>query len=341
MDMKSQMKFYWIELAAHTGNGRMCRNEFVRVDDAEAIAGWRERFENRDVYASVCRFREPGRDSAYICDIFFDVDTGRDDLESARVNVLKICDLIAERWGFSSMSSFEIHFSGNKGFHVIVPACVFNPSASPWTMKTLKALACRLTKEGVEHIDLGVYDKSRVLRLPNSINSKSGLYKVPLEYEELRDLGMEYVMETAREPRDDDSMAVPELCPGAEQWFVEALAYIEKRAKKSRRCDKHIKRGWQMPPCIGRLEKTTLKDGIRHRAYLHLSRFYGKVGMHPDEARKRLHRLDGRNPIKTKSDIDRIVQYGQTHPGFPGCNEVTSRFCAKHKCFYARHRERK
>ena len=39
------------------------------------------------------------------------------------------------------------------------------------------------TEIGVEHLDTGIYDRRRVLRLPGSVNFKTGLYKIPLPFD--------------------------------------------------------------------------------------------------------------------------------------------------------------
>ena len=179
-------EFPWIELAGRTEDGQMFRNQFVRVDDTKAIARLRERFNNTDVYRSVCQLAEPDRKARYICPVFFDMDAP--DLEEARRNTLMACDLMMDRWDVS-MSSLDIFFSGAKGFHLLIPLEVFNGFSSSHLMRLCRSLARRLMKEGVQHIDLGVYQPARLLRLVNSINSKTGLCKVPLEYKELRDLG--------------------------------------------------------------------------------------------------------------------------------------------------------
>ena len=59
-------------------------------------------------------------------------------------------------------------------------------------------LARRLRKDGITALDCGIYQHNRLLRLPNTINSKSGLYDIALAWEELRDYGIETIKEMAR-----------------------------------------------------------------------------------------------------------------------------------------------
>jgi len=336
MDERPRQEFCWIELAARTDDGGMCRNQFVRVDDKDAIAAWRKRFNNCDVFTSICRFSEPNRDAAYVCDAFLDIDA--QDLEMARWCVLTVCNLMIDKWQLST-GSLDISFSGAKGFHVCVALEVFDGFSSPYLMKLWRGLASRLGEKGTAEIDSQVYQIARLWRLPNSINSKTGLYKIPLEYEELSDLGIEYVLEIASEPRNEASMAVPEPSVKAAQWFRDAIAHVERQAKRCSGRPAQLHHGWRVPPCIRRLEQTTLMDGMRHQAYLQLARFYARVGMHPEEAAERIQRLDSRHPISNPEDIDRIVRYGQAHPGFPGCNDLTRAFCSENECFYARLRK--
>ena len=78
-------------------------------------------------------------------------------------------------------NKLQIFFSGNKGFHLIIPAELFGIKPS----KNLNKIYRKMAKSFCEKIqnktlDLGIYDRRRLLRIPNSINSKANLYKIPL-----------------------------------------------------------------------------------------------------------------------------------------------------------------
>lgn len=327
-----QEKFTQIELAAKLPGGGWVRNHFARFDDADAIAAWREQFENRDVYASVCRFDQPSRDAAYVCDFYLDVDA--EDLAVARSETLKACDLIMERLETIP----ELFFSGAKGFHVIVPRSVFGDPDYPHALSVWRPWAVSLTRAGIKHLDLGIYQPSRVLRLPNSINTKSGLYKVDSDYKELKDLGLSHVLEEAKTPRERNVSGLPEFSPKAAARFREAVEWVE-RHKRTRNTLRpasvgKFRHGWRVPPCIRRLESATLPDGIRHESYLTLARYYVWLGMHPLEAEDRIKEIDERHPIKDSDCISRAVKFGIEHPGFPGCrNEILRQYCAPERCF--------
>ena len=95
-----------------------------------------------------------------------------------------------------------------------------------------RSLAERIIQAGVSHLDLGVYRRDQPIRLVNSLDPSSGLYRVPLEYKELRDFGLDYVLEVSQFPRQDESMAVPEECPRAVFWFAKAQRWWQARQRR-------------------------------------------------------------------------------------------------------------
>ena len=333
-------KYSFIELAAMLPGGGMKRHRWVESEDHKAITAWRNEFGNRDVYASVCRFDRPDRGSNYVCDFFLDLDG--DNLAEVREQALKACLLLNERLGIA-FGSLDIFFSGAKGFHLLVPSEVFGEPDHQHALVVWRALAGRLAKEGVQNIDLGIYQASRILRLPNSINSKSGRHKIGIEFQELRDFGIDYVLDLARSPREYDSLAVPEFSPRASAWLRDAVEWSRKR--KERRgvnsgTREGFRRGWRIPPCIRAIEAAPLlPDCIRHQSYLALAQYWAWLGAHPLEIEERIRRVDDRHPIQDTACIERMVKYGTQHPGFRGCQDAAfQRYCRAEECFLARKR---
>ena len=48
-------------------------------------------------------------------------------------------------------------------------------------------------------IDTAIYDRKRLLRIPNTINSKTGLYKVPITIQNLYDFSLTDMINYAKE----------------------------------------------------------------------------------------------------------------------------------------------
>jgi len=336
---QSQNKAYnWIELAALLPNGKMVRGHYIRRDDSAGIAAWRRCFLNTNVFSSIARHGEPNNNSPSIHPLYADIDCPKD-LEAARRSTITLCEMLMDRIRLPQ-DNLNISFSGCKGFHVVVAPQVLQAFYSPHTLGLYRRMARRARDAGVLHIDQSVYTRKRLWRLVNSRHGKSGLFKIPLIYEELRDISAEGIKLLAAHPRPEDSLARHQECEEAVQWYRRALAAsakLDATSKGQLTNVKGFRDGWRTPPCIQAIQKTTLPDGIRHQAYLSLARFYRYVGMHPAEIRERIETINNRHPIRDPNYIERTIAWASDHPGFPGCNdESLRRYCRPEKCFYAK-----
>lgn len=328
--------YNYVELAGLLPDGKMVRDEYAQNDDVEAVDQCRDKFNNSDIFTSIMRYEKPDPQSDFIAPIFFDID-GPDNLKAARENTLVLCELIMPRLKIDS-DQINICFSGSKGFHITIPCEVFEPLPSNLTLDLYKKMAANAQDQGVPLIDNAVYTNRRLWRLVNSINSKSGLYKIPLTHKELLHLSIKNIMELAKKPRCEDSFCIAKPNQHAIGWYKDALACMARLKTTPRHHKKHFatgfKNGWRVPPCIKKIQQSTLPDGIRHDTYLILARFYSWINMHPQEITETLNLLDKKNPI-ADHDIDRIVDWALDRPGFAGCNnQVLKKYCDKENCFY-------
>ena len=154
---------------------------------------WQENVKERkgQTYNSVGGYKGP----SYADFVPFDIDGAT--LEESQHILRQMLGYIDATWG---QPEVRISFSGNRGYHVSFPAAVFggwDPSEA--LAAHLKSLALRICGDLVE-VDPQVYDRNRLWRLINTINSKSGLYKIRLtEGEALGDV--EAIKALARGPR--------------------------------------------------------------------------------------------------------------------------------------------
>ncbi|MBI4489925.1 MAG: AAA family ATPase [Deltaproteobacteria bacterium] len=99
------------------------------------------------------------------------------------------------------LQGVRVYFSGKKGFHLLLDAALFGGwEPSPRLAQHLKTLA--LTMAGEVEIDTAIYDQNRLFRLPNTRNSKSGLYKIPLTGAETLGATIDQILALASGPRD-------------------------------------------------------------------------------------------------------------------------------------------
>jgi KaiC/GvpD/RAD55 family RecA-like ATPase len=98
----------------------------------------------------------------------------------------------------------RIAFSGNKGFHISIPftAVCEHPTPSNNFYKLYKGIIQDIT-DGLKYLDTSIYEIRRVIRLTNTKHSGSGLYKIPLSFNELQSLSIDKIKELAKQPRND------------------------------------------------------------------------------------------------------------------------------------------
>jgi len=107
---------------------------------------------------------------------------------------------LVERLMAYNPSNISIYFSGNKGFHVFYYSPELVEFMSPTFNQTVKNV-CSTIASGLISFDRKIYDKTRIIRTPNSIHSSTGLYKIPLTYEELKNISIEELTELAKTKR--------------------------------------------------------------------------------------------------------------------------------------------
>lgn len=131
--------------------------------------------------------------------IWFDID--RDKLDVARWDCLKLVDLLLERYAIDA-DELLLFFSGSKGFHIGLPLSVCGLLPSMLTFNQVcRRLAERLAELAGIQIDVGVYDKVRAFRAPNSRHQKTNLYKTRFDLDALQRLTVSRLCELARSPR--------------------------------------------------------------------------------------------------------------------------------------------
>lgn len=104
------------------------------------------------------------------------------------------CEVFVNRLfdlGFND-DNVQITFSGGKGTGVIVE------NTQEFTIDQVKAFCTNLAK-GLTTFDTSMYDHQRIFRLPFTVNEKTGLYKIPLTFEELVTKDIEQIKEYAKD----------------------------------------------------------------------------------------------------------------------------------------------
>lgn len=134
--------------------------------------------------------------------LVFDIDGEPERLEETRRATTALAWLLMDSYGVGQ-NQLRTFFSGRKGFHVLVPTELLGPLVpSPQLAGLLKSLALEIASQAGVEVDTGIYDRTRLFRLPNTRHSGSGLYKVELTWDELVNLDAAAIQDLASSPRD-------------------------------------------------------------------------------------------------------------------------------------------
>lgn len=140
-----------------------------------------------------------GHEGKHFCSyILFDIDR-EDDLEGARKDALNLVSHLQSEYGLSP-DDLWIWFSGAKGFHIAITSNTYGQLDACMGMgEAIKRAAIELA--GPVTLDVKIYEDKRIIRVENSMNKKTGLYKVALTHDELIINSIEDIKELARNPR--------------------------------------------------------------------------------------------------------------------------------------------
>lgn len=157
-----------------------------------------------EIYESVVGYRDTAITPTYDYHFFFFDFDNSIELTYAQIDTQKFVTMLMQVYEIDP-SMLGIFFSGQKGFHVLIPAGAvvtgdfYEANAS--NQHVVKVFADTLAG-GFHSWDRTVYDGRRIMRIANSIHHASGLHKIPISYSELTNLFPEEIKEEARMSRD-------------------------------------------------------------------------------------------------------------------------------------------
>ncbi len=220
--------------------------------------------------------------------LYFDLDA-EGDPEQALLWARWLVEFLVEQLELP-VPAVRVWFSGAKGVHVMADPVALGIEPDPMLTADLKGVALELVAHlqslGAPEMatDAAVYSVPRLLRMPDQLHPKTGLYKVELSHRELHRCSAEQIQALARTPRG--SLWAPDELPDgsvplAAQWWTASL----ERARQPRqfrirtaevaglkvRPDGYVVDELvddAMPSCIARLLRATVSPGSRNRVEL-------------------------------------------------------------------------
>jgi len=273
-------KFHYFDLAVGSASHR----NNLR---SEAEINWKA-FEGKvDVYDSLYRFPVALKEhfevnktvAGYTGEVWsealvFDIDN--ENLEEALRDTRKFLHRLGSGFGVSR-ESISVYFSGAKGFHVYLPASLFGGFEPSANLPRLHAKLARRLAWPLK-VDPSIYERQRIFRLANTINAKTGLFKIFLTKDEISNLSIDVIRELATSARLapkhlDRFKEVPKLVAlkaecATEQVLTPSLPVLNIPATASKLCIDSMLKG--------------VKKGDRHNAAFRLADYWKKQGCLPD-----------------------------------------------------------
>lgn len=121
--------------------------------------------------------------------LYWDLDC-KEDFEKVRASALKLIEHLEDY-----SEGLEVYFSGNKGLHILLHTeNMLNP-------QEVKSITQNIAVEaGLDlHVfDTSVYNVNRIFRVPYTRHPESKLYKIPLDYEALKELSEDEIRAAAK-----------------------------------------------------------------------------------------------------------------------------------------------
>jgi len=270
-----------------------------------------------------------------------DIDS-RESPEDARKAAIAALDILRNDFGYED-KGLLVYFSGRKGFHVMADSRAFN--VRPGRMLNLffsdvrARLAERMGEPG-KFLDQKIKDSVRLWRVPNTVNKKSGLYKVQVSFDELERYDIRRIRRIAERRRPLTGTDVSGLLadydfsplPKARAFYLEAL-----KRRDYEGCGRHglsgffrkAKRVKDMCPAKERIYNSRIEEGERNNCALILASFFRESGHDVKSAKSLVYGWNKRNNIGlSDSEIRRVVEsaYRRKEPYFFGCSSVI-KFC--------------
>lgn len=230
--------------------------------------------------------------SAYTNNLVFDLDN--EDLDKAREDVDNLLKILSTKVGLGKegiRNHVRVYFSGNKGFHVFVK------TAKQYSSEELKEY-CSVIAGELDSFDPVIYNKTRCFRVANTVNQKSGLYKIPITLDLIKAKdGIAQIKTLAVAPHVLADTTIPMQDVSSIEAFID---YHRKHVNKKKSVivsgdvkevngirgleGIDFKKSKNIPKCIYALSQGIMipGKGQRHEIFLHLGNFYRNQGHGPE-----------------------------------------------------------
>lgn len=263
-------------------NNTFRRNIFGKQNDENIINS----FES-DTYCTIYKYDNENIDSCnFIAPLYLDLDI--DNIEEDYNKLIRDLKILIHKLVTEfhvEQNDIQIYFSGSKGFHLIISENIFGFEPGRTLNKDLKKVAVYLKAYTLTKcIDTKIYDYKRLFRINNTINSKTGLYKVRILYNDLINMSYDELIDYASKPKDiksDDYLYNDK----ASESFTNLIEKLNKRDREKINIQvaKEYIRKKELLPCVKYILQNGSPNGQRNNSTIALANSLFQVGYNQDE----------------------------------------------------------
>ena len=218
--------------------------------------------------------------------------------------------------------SVQAYYSGT-GYHLAIASEVFNFKPH----KDLPYIVKETMKKLFDDIDISIYMRTGIYRLPHTLNMKQNRFKIPLDISEVYNLKAEEIINLSKTPRLDykynELIGEGEL----EEHIVTSIPDVKQFNK--------VSEPNRMVPCVQTMLNQGPKEGERHKTLLRIASHFKRHGI-PSEYAK-ASAIHWNNNSMQENKVIETVEATYNNNYRYGCNdEVMHRFCRSNCVFFKR-----
>ncbi|MEB2276870.1 primase C-terminal domain-containing protein [Bacillus sp. ILBB4] len=314
---------------------------------------FREAYKNQGVYQTVMQYINPvwyqndkgkwlinAGESMKWGDFYLDFDSvieSEEDYQKLKEDVRIALRYITVIMNID-ISQVRFFFSGGKGIHLTVPAQTLGLEphvALNQIYKIIMEDIAQYTKHNT--LDPKVYDDKRMFRMINSWNFKGQAFKIPLTYDDFKNLSFAEIHQLAQQPREIN-VAEPFKSTRAYMVIKQHIEEWTQRVSRRQEFSGKIKKLEKEPPCIQAMWQKVFRETVdeRNNSCAGLASFYMQQGIEYEEGLGRLLKWNEENcsPPQKPREIEMTVQSVYNGQHKYGCETFkrVSGVCDKEKC---------
>ena len=265
------MQCKYIELGGKI-NGVFKRNILIESSKKEETLN---KYDFTDTYSTIYSYDNKNQDLANVIAtlyIYIDINDLEKDYDKLRKDVLLLIRKLKTVFHLQD-DNIQIFFSGSKGYHLIIPYQVFGIQPSRDLNDKYKLIATELKSYTItKSIDTRIYDSKRLFREPNTINTKTGLYKVYMTLDQVRNYTYEELIERASSKQDIGEVNI-EYNIKSDEAFNRMINELKERQKKTinHKVARQMLQNKELLPCVKYILQNGAQKGGRNNTAMALA----------------------------------------------------------------------